>query len=79
MGKKIKYSGWQGDKVVRLFKKDCRYEDKKVHSEISYNGEIGSLSNPLLHFTFKNTAHYLKKWDMEYVKNYIILRFFLKT
>ena len=63
MGKKIKYSGWQGDKVVRLFKKDCRYEDKKVHSEISYNGEIGSLSNPLLHFTFKNTAHYLKKWD----------------
>ena len=29
----------------------------------SYSGEIGDLSNPLLHFTFKNTAHYLKKWD----------------
>ena len=63
MGKKIKYSGWQGDKVVRLFKKECRYEDKKVHSEISYSGEIGNLLNPIMHFTFKSTTHYLKKWD----------------
>ena len=24
MGKKIKYSGWQGDKVIRLFHKNCK-------------------------------------------------------
>ncbi|MFT4986644.1 MAG: glycosyltransferase involved in cell wall biosynthesis, partial [Flavobacteriales bacterium] len=29
LGKKIKYSGWQNDKVIRLFKRDnCRYENK---------------------------------------------------
>ena len=34
MGKEIKYSGWQRDKVVRLFKRDtCRYEEKHVHAE----------------------------------------------
>ena len=39
MGRRIKYSGWQGDKVVRLFRKGlCRYEDKKVHQEIITEG-----------------------------------------
>ena len=28
-------SSWQGDKVIRLFKRDtCKYEDKNVHAEI---------------------------------------------
>ena len=30
MGRKISFSGWQGDKVIRLFnRKKCHYEDKK--------------------------------------------------
>ena len=33
LGKKIKYSGWQGDKVIRFFKSSCRYNDKQVHEE----------------------------------------------
>ena len=38
MGRKIRFSGWQGDKVIRLFKRDCcRYEDKNVHEEIYLN------------------------------------------
>ena len=32
MGKKVNYSGWQNDRVIRLFKRDlCRYENKNVH------------------------------------------------
>ena len=50
MGKKIKYSGWQGDKVIRLFLKSCRYEDKKVHAEIESPSKVGKLKKP--HFTF---------------------------
>lgn len=64
MGAEIKYSGWQGDKVVRLFKRDlCRYEDKSVHAEILCEGTIGSLNNKLVHYTFKDIFHYLEKWD----------------
>ena len=64
MKKKIRFSGWQGDKVIRLFKRDqCRYEEKHVHAEIICNGNVGVLKNRLAHFTFKDISHYLEKWD----------------
>ena len=64
MGKKIRFSGWQGDKVIRLFNKNkCHYEDKKVHAEIICSGSIGKLKSSLTHYTFKSVAHYMEKWD----------------
>lgn len=64
MGAEIKYSGWQGDKVVRLFKRDlCKYEDKSVHAEIICTGTLGLLKGKLVHYTFKDIFHYLEKWD----------------
>lgn len=64
MGKKVNYSGWQNDGVVRLFKRDeCRYEQKRVHEEIETSGKTGKLSEPLLHFTYKNLGELLKKVD----------------
>ena len=64
MNKKVRFSGWQGDKVIRLFKRDkCKYQDKHVHSEIVCDGEVGFLKSKLEHYTFKNISHYLEKWD----------------
>lgn len=64
MGKEIKFSGWQRDKVVRLFKRDsCKYEEKHVHAEIITKGKIGKLKNKLIHNTFKDIFHYLEKLD----------------
>jgi len=64
MGKKVRFSGWQGDKVIRLFKRDeCKYEDKYVHEEIISNGKIGILKNKLTHNTFVSKEVYLKKLD----------------
>lgn len=64
MGKRINYSGWQSDKVIRLFKRDeCRYQDKHVHAEIDAQGEIGFLANKLIHYTYKDLASYLQKAD----------------
>ena len=35
MGKRVKYSGWGRDSVLRLFRKDLgRYDEKRVHAEI---------------------------------------------
>ena len=88
MGKKIKFSGWQGDKVIRLFHRDCRYEDKKVHAEIENSSKAGKLKSPILHFTFKSMSHYLLKWDqysswsakdhLKKVKNPNFFHFFVK-
>lgn len=64
MGKRINYSGWQTDKVIRLFKKDeCRYQNKHVHAEIEATGKIGYLRHKLIHYTYKDLPSYLKKAD----------------
>lgn len=64
MGKRINYSGWQSDKVIRLFKRDeCRYQNKHVHAEIETKGSISILKNKLIHYTYKDVTSYLKKAD----------------
>ena len=64
MGKKVRFSGWQGDKVIRLLRKEvCQYEDKKVHAEVICSGKVGKIKSPLMHYTFKSIAHYMEKWD----------------
>lgn len=63
LGQKIQYSGWQGDAVIRLIRRDrCRYNDKRVHEEIAEEGrKIGRLSAKMSHFTYKNLSHFLAK------------------
>lgn len=62
MGKRIRYSGWQNDQVIRLFKRDlCKYETKRVHAEVVCNGKVGKLKNPILHNTYKGIDHYIAK------------------
>lgn len=64
MGKRIKYSGWQSDKVIRLFdRKQCTYEEKHVHAEIISTGEIGFLKNKLWHNTYISFDDFAKKLD----------------
>lgn len=62
MGKRVRFSGLQGDKVIRLFDRDhCRYEVKHVHSEIRSSGSMGSLKHRLQHDTFKS----LEQWEQK--------------
>ena len=62
MGKKVHFSGWQDDKVIRLFKRDeCRYEEKNVHAEIITKGKVGYLKNKMHHYTFNNMQDYIYK------------------
>lgn len=64
MGKLIKYSGWQSDKVIRLFQRDlCRYKDVSVHEEIEGQGPMGRLQEKIIHYTYKDLTSYLKKAD----------------
>jgi glycosyltransferase involved in cell wall biosynthesis len=63
MGRKVRFSGWQGDAVIRLFRRDlCRYNDQQVHEEIIAQGiRVGRLKNKMEHYTFKDTGHFLDK------------------
>jgi glycosyltransferase involved in cell wall biosynthesis len=61
--KKLNFSGWQTDKIFRLFNKsDCRYnEDKIVHEKLIVNGEIGTLKHKIIHFSYTSYKDYKLK------------------
>jgi glycosyltransferase involved in cell wall biosynthesis len=62
MGKRVNYSGWRNDKVIRLFKRDfCKYEDKHVHAEIIADGKVGRLKNKFHHNTYVTLDKYIEK------------------
>lgn len=64
MGRRVRFSGWQGDKVIRLFQRDrCRYEEKKVHAEIITEDPVGELKNKLIHNTYKGVSYLVNKTD----------------
>lgn len=67
MGKEIKYSGWQDDKVIRLFRRDtCRYQSKNVHAEVETSGTVGRLNHKIEHHSYrkKSLEEHLKRLDI---------------
>jgi glycosyltransferase involved in cell wall biosynthesis len=51
LGKRIRYSGWQHDRVARLFRKGAAYyENRRVHSVLHTTGETPLLENAIEHF-----------------------------
>ncbi len=62
LGKRVRFSGWRNDKVIRLFHRELRYADKRVHSELEVKAAVGRLRQPLTHNTANNMPAYLEKW-----------------
>jgi glycosyltransferase involved in cell wall biosynthesis len=59
---KIRFGGWQTDKVIRLFRKDsCRYDGKLVHEKIEFIGKVGFLKNRIDHYSFRGVEQYAGK------------------
>ncbi|MTG97214.1 MULTISPECIES: glycosyltransferase family 2 protein [Myroides] len=57
----INYSGYQNDKVVRLFKKDNSFYVNKVHENLQVEGQIGFLKNKLYHNTYRGFDFHVQK------------------
>ena len=53
MGHRIRFSGWQNDRVLRLFRRDlARYDDSGDHAEVAIaSGKVGRLRRRLAHYT----------------------------
>ena len=63
--KKLNFSGWQTDKIFRLFQKDkARYTTERlVHEKLTVNGRIGKLKNKLIHFSYTDYQTYKGKME----------------
>ncbi|WP_166924415.1 glycosyltransferase family 2 protein [Flavobacterium poyangense] len=61
--RKLRFSGWQTDKIIRLFKKeDAIYNiEKIVHEKLIINGKAGKLKNKLTHHSYSNFEDYKQK------------------
>ncbi len=61
LGKRIKYSGWGDDRVLRLFRKNLgRYDQKRVHAEIHLKN-TGVLKNRLEHYSISSMTSWVAK------------------
>jgi ADP-heptose:LPS heptosyltransferase len=60
---KLNFSGWQTDKIFRLFKKSkARYiTERLVHEKLTVNGKISKLKNKLIHYSYTDYDSYKAK------------------
>jgi len=60
---KLRFSGWQSDKNYRLFRKSKVHfnQDRIVHETLVVDGLSGTLSNKLLHYSYKGYEDYKRK------------------
>ena len=60
---KLNFSGWQTDKIFRLFQKDkAKYvTERLVHEKLKVNGKIGKLKHKLIHFSYTDYESYKSK------------------
>lgn len=66
LGKKIRYSGWRKEYVLRLFRKDAgRYNNKPVHeSVIMHAGITGKIDQPILHHSYPTIETHIQKMTL---------------
>jgi hypothetical protein len=63
MGHRVRFSGWQNDRVLRLFRRDLgRYQGESDHAEVSINsGRVGRLKQRMLHYSYWTYRDYLQR------------------
>ncbi len=61
-GRPVRFSGWQHDRVVRLFRRDgARYPDRRVHADMETVEPPARLSAPLEHGMIDSLSEYASR------------------
>jgi glycosyltransferase involved in cell wall biosynthesis len=62
LGKEVKYSGLQRDRVTRLFHREhARYPNKRVHADLLVDGPTYDLRHKMLHYYIRSFDHMIAK------------------
>jgi len=62
MGKPVRFSGLQRDRVTRLFHRGhARYPNKRVHADLLVDGETGRLAHKMDHYYIREFDHMIAK------------------
>lgn len=64
LGREIRGSGWQHDRVLRLFdRRAARFDERRVHERVVVDGGTGSLRGALVHHSCRDIADWLRKTE----------------
>lgn len=62
LGKRIKYCGWSSDYPLRLFDRTKgNFNEKEVHESVEISSSIGTITEPLLHYTYPTIGTQITK------------------
>jgi len=62
LGREMIHGGWWPDYVKRLFRKDALIKwEGDLHEEPVFNGQIGHLKNPIIHYKHNNLSEMVEK------------------
>src|SRR5581483_3406949 len=60
LGKEIKHGSWRTDRVLRLFRREARYQNKHVHAEIELDN-VGWCRGRLTHYSYRSLDDFQRK------------------
>jgi glycosyltransferase involved in cell wall biosynthesis len=64
LGRWVRHTAWNPDLKIRLFRhQKARWEGKYVHEDLTIQGEVKKLKEPLYHFTYRNIADHLRRMN----------------
>lgn len=63
LGRRIRFGGWGSDWVVRVFRRDRRFVERRVHEHLERHGAVGRLAGVLEHVPYRDLSHHLAKLD----------------
>lgn len=64
LGRWIKHCGWFPGRVLRLVRRDgARITERRVHEGLRVDGSVGTLREPLLHYTYPSVESYFARFD----------------
>jgi len=61
LGRELTRGRWGRDWVTRLFTRDRRYIERRVHEGLEVVPELGALSAPLIHIPYRDLGHQVEK------------------
>lgn len=61
LGRELRHGPWGHDWKVRVFSRDRRFADVRVHENLTALSDVGTLHGTLLHYPYRDLAHHVHK------------------
>jgi glycosyltransferase involved in cell wall biosynthesis len=61
LGGELRHGPWGHDWKIRVFTRDRRFANVRVHENLTALGDVGTLDGTLLHYPYRDLAHHVTK------------------